>query len=149
MIRRLTNGWVISFLVLAAVSFGLTYGVLALIGDDNGEFVFPDNSQTGAGTEADNLQPAPPTPTDVPAAATQPETPADQKTESPNDLIVDSPDAELAIGDSVETTVTTAEGEDVKTEAPATEAPAPASGAGDSAGVGSVVEFTITRGGGQ
>ena len=44
MIRLVTNGWVISFLVLAAVSFGLTYGILTLIGSDDDEFVVPINS---------------------------------------------------------------------------------------------------------
>jgi len=143
MIRFFTNGWVISFVVLAAVSFGLTFGILTLLGSDDDEFVFPDNSPV----RIDNQQPAPPSPTDVPAAAIQPESPADPYPESPNEQKSDSPDAEVSIVDSVETTVTTAGGEDVTTEAPAAETPAPSGGAGDSAGVGSVVEFTITRGG--
>ena len=65
MIRFFTNSWVISFVVLAAVSFGITYGILTLLrSDDGGEFVVPVNSQVGVGTEADIEQP--PAPTDVP-----------------------------------------------------------------------------------
>ena len=146
MIRLFTNGWVISFVVLAAVSFGLTFGILTLLGsDDGGEIVVPVNSQVGVGTEADIQQP--PAPTDVPSDGEQPESPPDSTAVSPVDLKSDSPDAELVVADAIETTVTTGEGEEIAIEPPATEAPPPSGGTGDSAGVGSVVEFTITRGG--
>ena len=145
MIQLFTNGWVISFVVLAAVSFGLTFGVLTLVGPDDDKFVFPDNTTVGVGTEADIQQP--PAPTNVPAVAEQQESPPDSTAVPPDGLKSDSPDAELFVADVIETTVTTGEGEEIAIVALATEAPPPSGGAGDSAGVGSVVEFTITRGG--
>jgi hypothetical protein len=146
MIRFFTNSWVISFVVLAAVSFGITYGILTLLrSDDGGEFVVPVNSQVGVGTEADIEQP--PAPTDVPTAGEQPESPAESTEKSPVDLKSDSPDAELVVADAIETIVTTGEGEEIAIESPATDGPPPSGDTGDSAGVGSVVEFTITRAG--
>jgi len=47
----------------------------------------------------------------------------------------------------IETTITSGDGEVMTIEFPSTEAPPPSGGAADSARVGSVVEFTITRGG--
>ena len=147
MIQLFTNGWVISFAVLAAVSFGLTFGVLTLVGPDDDGFVFPNNSGVSAGSNSGIQQPPPLPPNKVPIAAEQPESPADSTPVSPTDLKPDSPDAELVVADAIETTVTTGEGEEIAIESPATEAPPPSGGTGDSAGVGSVVEFTITRGG--
>jgi hypothetical protein len=46
----------------------------------------------------------------------------------------------------IETTITSGDGEVMTIESPSTEAPPPSGGEGDSAGVGSVVEFTIIRG---
>jgi len=51
------------------------------------------------------------------------------------------------VADMIETTITSGDGEVITIESPSTEAPPPSGGAGDSAGVGSVVEFTITWGG--
>lgn len=146
MIRRFTNGWVISFLVLAAVSFGLTYGILALLQSDNGvESVAPTDSQVGVVTDTEVQLPPPPT--DGPTAAAEPESPAGTELESKVDRILDSPEAELAVGDAIETIVTTAEGEEIATNSPPIDQPSSPSGPGDAAGVGSVVEFSITRGG--
>jgi len=47
----------------------------------------------------------------------------------------------------IETTITSGDGEVITIESPSTEASPPSGGASDSAGVGTVVEFTITRGG--
>jgi len=53
----------------------------------------------------------------------------------------------LVVADKIDPTITRGDGEVMTIESPSTEAPPPSGGAGDSAGVGSVVEFTITRGG--
>lgn len=146
MIRFFTNSWAISLVVLAAVSFGLTFGILTLLrSDDGGESVVPVNSQVGIGTETDIQQPT--TPTDVPTTEPQSRPPPGSTPVPPDGLKSDSPDAELVVADVIETTVITGEGEEIAIEAPATEAPPPSDGKGDAAGVGSVVEFTITRGG--
>ena len=105
MIRFFTNGRVISFVVLAAVSFGLTFGILTLVGPDDDEFVFPDNSPVGVGSESDIRQPT--APPDAPIAVEQPESPVDSTAESPADLKSDLPDSDLVVADAIETTVAT------------------------------------------
>jgi len=47
----------------------------------------------------------------------------------------------------IETTITSGDGEVMTIESPSTEKPPPSGGAGNSEGVGTVVEFTITPGG--
>jgi hypothetical protein len=100
------------------------------------ESVVPINSQVGVGTEANIQQPpAPPA-----------ETTTDATSEKPSDQTLDSPEAELSVGDVIETIITTADGDEITTQPSVAEATDAPSGAGDAAGVGSVVEFTITRG---
>jgi hypothetical protein len=136
--RRINNRWVLTFLVLAGFSFGLTYGILTLMRSNNGvESVVPINSQIGVGTEANIQQPPPPTG----------ETTSGAESEPPADQVLDSPESELSVGDVLETIITTADGDEITTKSPADVATAAPSGAGDAAGGGSVVEFTITRGG--
>ena len=53
----------------------------------------------------------------------------------------------MVVEDMIETTITSGDGEVITIESPSTEAPPPSGGAGDSAGVGFVVEYTITWGG--
>ena len=105
MIRLFSNNWVISFVVLSVVSFGLIYGILTLLGFDDDEFVVPDISPVGVGSESDIRQPT--APPDAPIAVEQPESPVDSTAESPADLKSDLPDSDLVVADAIETTVAT------------------------------------------
>jgi len=53
----------------------------------------------------------------------------------------------LVVADMIETTITSGDGEVMTIESPSTETPPPSGAAGNSAGVGPVVAFTITPGG--
>ena len=53
----------------------------------------------------------------------------------------------MVVADIIETTIASGDSEVMTIESPSTEAPPPSGGVGDSAGVGPVVEFTITPGG--